>query len=385
MDNKVAGEFLEVPFFGFWKDLPRPIIGQAPMDGVTDFACRLITARHGRPDVLFTEFTTATGLFFSPKRILIDFEYSEEERPIVAQIYGNNPDDFYRATHVVCDLGFDGVDINMGCPAKSVAHKMCGAGLIRAPELAQNIIRATQQAVIDWSRGQTLEDIQTPRKVVDHVRKMNVFRTGLENPAVRRMIPVSVKTRIGYDEPVVDSWISTILAEKPAVLTIHGRTLKQMYKGFSSWEAIARAVELAKGTGTLVFGNGDIQSLADTAQKISSTGVDGVLIGRSSIGNPWIFRHKDRLRLFLKGELEDALVDYPPNLQERFELAWEHAKLYNDSRGLKDFRAIRKHLIGYLSHMHEARTLRNQTLQTKNLTELAACLTSAGWKQEEGR
>ncbi|MBI2500592.1 MAG: tRNA-dihydrouridine synthase [Deltaproteobacteria bacterium] len=107
------------PFLGFWSRLLKPIIGLSPMDGVTDAACRAITARYGAPDVTFTEFTTATGLFYAPDKIIGGLEYTEIERPVVAQIFGQNPDDFYRATHVVCELGFDGIDINMGCPASS--------------------------------------------------------------------------------------------------------------------------------------------------------------------------------------------------------------------------------------------------------------------------
>src|SRR5262245_7546810 len=121
---------------GFWEQLPRPIIALSPMDGVTDFACRAITAKYGRPHVMFTEFTTTVGIFCAPEKVLRDFEYSEIERPVVAQIYGNHPEDFYRAVHVVCELAFDGVDINMGCPAKQVTQKNCGAALIKAPDLA---------------------------------------------------------------------------------------------------------------------------------------------------------------------------------------------------------------------------------------------------------
>jgi nifR3 family TIM-barrel protein len=347
-----------MPYSGFWEKLARPIIALSPMDGVTDFAFRYITARYGRPDVMFTEFTTAEGMFYAPERILQDFEYSEIERPIVAQIYGHRPDDFYRAAHVVCELGFDGIDINMGCPSKSVVQKNCGAKLITVPDLALEIIAATRRGVEDWAQGQTLEKLKISQRMVDTVSKMNRLRTGNDNPTMRRLIPYSVKTRIGYDSIVIEDWVKTLLSEKPAVISIHGRTLKQMYKGSAHWEAIGHAVQVAKGTGTLILGNGDIGSMEEAYQKIQNTGVDGVLIGRGSMGNPWIFEKSVR----------------KISKQERFEIALEHARYYSEIRGDRDFRTIRKHLIYYLSNFPEAVSFRVKALQTKNLGELREVL-----------
>ena len=332
-------------FSGFWQTLARPIIGMAPMDGVTDFACRAITAKHGRPSVMMTEFTTATGLFYAPERILRDFEYSEIERPVVAQIYGNIPEDFYRAAHVVCELGFDGIDINMGCPSKAVTQKLCGGRLITAPDLALEIVRATRNGIHDWASGQTLTDIKTSAKVIRVIERMNEGRQ-----FVRKKIPYSVKTRIGYDDVVIEKWVETLLSEKPAVITVHGRTLKQMYKGLASWEAIAAAVRVAKGSGTLILGNGDIHSLEEAHQKIEMSGVDGVLIGRGSMGNPWIFK------------------GHQPTQEERLQVALEHAALYD--KGKRDFKSIRKHLIGYLSHFKDAAALRHQAIQTHSYEDL---------------
>lgn len=349
------------PFLGFWETLKKPIIGMAPMDGVTDFACRSITAKHGRPSVMMTEFTTATGLFYAPEKILRDFEYSEIERPIVAQIYGNIPEDFYRATHVVCELGFDGVDINMGCPSKAVTQKLCGGRLITAPDLALEIIRATRRGIDDWASGQTLTDIKTPAKVIRVIEKMNAGRT-----FTRKKIPYSVKTRIGYEDVVIEKWVETLLTEKPAVITVHGRTLKQMYRGLASWEAIAAAVKVAQGSGTLILGNGDIHSLEEAHQKIEMSGVDGVLIGRGSIGNPWIFSGK------------------MPTQEDRFKIALEHASYYDNGQEncpgnspeirKRDFKSIRKHLIGYLSHFSEAAALRHRALQALTFEELKQVL-----------
>lgn len=349
------------PFYGFWEKLKRPIIALAPMDGVTDFACRAIMARHGRPDILFTEFTTATGLFYAPERILRDFEYQEIERPIVAQIYGNNPDDFYRATVVVCELGFDGIDINMGCPSKQVMQHNCGGMLITQPQLALEIIRATRSAINDWSRGQRLEDLFVSEKIVEMVGKM-VAKRQARAPMMRRTIPYSVKTRIGYDSVVIEKWVKTLLSEKPAAISIHGRTLKQMYRGAASWEAIGRAVQVAKGSGTLILGNGDILSRADALKKIDLSGVDGVLVGRASLGNPWIF-HPEPTTVSLEGRIAMAL---------------EHARLYFEERGDHGFSSIKKHLAGYLRNIPEASSWRRSAMEARNFAELEKRLSYEG-------
>lgn len=339
-------------FQGFWGDLKRPIIALSPMDGVTDFACRAMTARYGRPDVMFTEFTTAVGMFYAPEKVLRDFEYAEFERPIVAQIYGNKPEDFYRAVHVVCELGFDGVDINMGCPAKQVEQKNCGAGLIRTPELALEIIRATRDAVLDWAGGQTLEGLKIHQKVIAVVEAMNARRTGRVRPAERRRIPYSVKTRLGFDGVVIERWVETLLTEKPAVLSIHGRTLKQMYRGAARWDAIASAAVVARGSGTLILGNGDVLSRAEALAKVQETGVDGVLIGRASLGNPWVFTGREAA------------------MQERISVAIEHARYFVEGRGEQGFKSVRKHMVGYLRGFPDAAALRVKALNALNLGEL---------------
>ena len=329
------------------------------MDGVTDFACRAITARHGRPDVMFTEFTTAEGLFYAPEKILRDFEYDEIERPVVAQIYGHRPEDFYRATHVVCELGFDGIDINMGCPSKPVVRKNCGAKLITVPDLALEIIRATRAAIQDWASGQRLEDLKIPERILAVVLRMNRLRTGAERSTARRPIPYSVKTRIGYDEVVIEQWVETLLRENPAVISIHGRTLKQMYKGAAQWDAIARAAQAARGSGTLILGNGDVSSLDEAFRLAAKTGVDGVLIGRSAIGNPWIF----------------SRTGLPEVTREtRIRVALEHASYYVETGGARDFRSLRKHLVGYLKYFPDAAGLRKNALNAGNLQELSAAL-----------
>ena len=132
------------------------------MDGITDAPFRYITAKHGGPDVTLTEFVNIQSALYSPHTLTKDFTYSEIERPVVAQIYGKTPELFYKVAQVVCELGFDGLDINMGCPAKNVAASGCGAALIRTPELAREISPAAKAGIADWQRGQTLAGAGLP-------------------------------------------------------------------------------------------------------------------------------------------------------------------------------------------------------------------------------
>ena len=215
----------------FWRNIPRPIIGLSPMDGVTDASFRFITAKHGRPDVILTEFVNIQSAIYAPELMLKDLTYAEIERPVVAQIYGKTPELFYKVAHIVGELGFDGLDINMGCPARKVAAAGCGAALIREPELARAIIQATRQGLQDWYNGQSLKSLGIRPYAIEAFKAANRGRAGIDTIVDRRLLPISIKTRIGYDRIVVKDWISTLLEERPAAITLHGRTLQQGYKG----------------------------------------------------------------------------------------------------------------------------------------------------------
>ena len=151
---------------GFWETIKKPIVGLAPMDGVTDAAMRFITKKHGGPDVMFTEFVSAEGIRAGATRLMRDFKFDENERPIVAQLFGKDPEAFYLAAKTVLKLGFDGVDINMGCPARKVASRGEGAGLINTPDLAVKIIKEVKRAVDDWIGGVSLEEMGVNKKIV---------------------------------------------------------------------------------------------------------------------------------------------------------------------------------------------------------------------------
>ncbi|HKY07046.1 MAG TPA: tRNA-dihydrouridine synthase [Candidatus Binatia bacterium] len=354
----------------FWRDIPKPIIGLSPMDGVTDASFRYITAKYGGPDVTLTEFVNIQSALYSPHTLLKDFTYSEIERPIVAQIYGKTPELFYKVAHVVCELGFDGVDINMGCPAKKVAASGCGAALIRTPGLAREIIRATRQGVLDWCGGQTLGDIGFDHEMVVQIQAANQQRAAQRADVQRRTIPVSVKTRLGYDRVVIEDWLTTLLAEQPAVISLHGRTLEQGYRGQADWHAIGRAVELAAGSGTLILGNGDLCNLPEAHERVRQTGVDGVLIGRGAQGDPWIFRGKEMLKNALRDGWERMAGDVPIPMEERFRVIAEHAEHFERCFGPSRFVAMRKHLTWYCRNFRGAAEMRARMTRATSADEV---------------
>jgi len=359
----------------FWDALPRPIIGLSPMDGVTDAAFRRIVARHGRPDLLVTEFAHVEGIRRGIPAVLRHLEYHEAERPIVAQVFGAEPAAFYDVAHIVGALGFDGLDVNMGCPDRSVAAHGCGAGLIRTPDRAMAILRAAQAGARDWAEGRSLASLGLSSDAVTAITAL-ARRLGVADRP-RRHLPVSVKTRLGYDRVVIDSWCSRLLEAEPAAIAIHGRTLAQRYQGEADWQAIGRAAELALGSATLVLGNGDVVSPADAVRRIRESGVHGVLIGRGALGRPWFFRANQAIRR----AANDLRQPMPPPVDihpaERWRVALEHAELFERLRGTVPFTVLRKHLGWYAKGREDAPGLRARLVQSAAIAEVRATLAQA--------
>ena len=364
----------------FWNRLPTPVIGLSPMDGVTDSVFRLMTAEHGKPDVIFTEFTHVHDVCRGPEFLLDSLHYHEAERPIVAQLYGKDPELFYQAAHVVCELGFDGLDINMGCPSRNVASSGSGAGLIRTPDLAHAIMRAARQGIAHWTAGQTLEAAGLKAARVEIVNRFNarINPRAASGPhgatRVRSAIPLSVKTRLGYDEVIVERWIEHLLSEAPAVISLHGRTLEQMYKGEADWAAIGRAAEVVRGSGTLLLGNGDVHSLQEFAARVRDTRVDGVLVGRAVLGAPWFFQRKEEARTVAAHQERWNPQVFTPSLDARFEILLEHARRFETQWGVHQFRRMRKHLGWYCKGFPHAAALRASMFRVSSVADVEAVL-----------
>lgn len=316
-----------LPFLGFWEKLPRPFFVLAPMANVTDTVFRRVIAKHGRPDVLFTEFVACDGLCSDGRVTLLrDLIYSEEERPLVAQVFGADPDHVYTSAKLIVELGFDGLDINMGCPDKSVLKQGAGAALIQTPDVAQSVIRAAKQGIADSGR----------------------------------LIPLSVKTRIGYLQESIDEWIPKLLETELAALTVHARTKKEMSKVPANWEYVKRVVELARGTGTLILGNGDVIDLADAQCKAGESGADGVMLGRAVFGNPWLF---DR-------------SGHRPTVQEKLHAMIEHARLFTEVWGdTKSMESFRKYACKTYAHgFVGASDLRAALMRCATAEEVETCV-----------
>jgi len=298
----------------FWKKLKKPIFVAAPMSGVTDDAFRLMFLKYGRPDVFWTEFVSVEGLFSKGRESCLKIlKFSPGEHPIVAQVFGSDPSYFKKAAEEIEKLGFDGIDINMGCPDRAIEQKGAGAALIKDVDLAKQIIRATKEGA--------------------------------------KKIPVSVKTRLGYDENQVSEWITPLLKENIAALTIHFRTRKEMYRFPAQWDLAKEIVRLRDlySPETLIIGNGDVKSLAQAQELAEENKIDGIMIGRATLGNPWFF--SDRL----------------PTTQERLKAILEHAEIFDDP---KQFNVMKKHFHAYAKGFSGAPELRDRLMEVKNYSEV---------------
>ena len=302
-----------------WNNLPKPFFILAPMDGVTDTVFRHVVDKASPPDLYFTEFTNTDG-YCSPKgrhathsRLL----FTPEEQPhLIAQIWGTNPAHFAEMAKGLREMGYAGIDINMGCPAKDVTKKGGGSALIQTPELAAEIIAATKTA-------------------------------GL---------PVSVKTRIGYKTPNTEEWISFLLKQDIVALTVHARTMKEMSKVPAHWEEVAKAVKLRDKIApqTLIIGNGDVADREEGLRRIAETGADGIMIGRGVFTNVFCFA-------------EDATEH---SKAEFFTLLNMHLDLWEKTwEGEANYHALKRFFKIYIKGFAGASELREQLMNTNVISE----------------
>lgn len=309
----------------FWNELPKPFFILAPMEAVTDVVFRHVVAKAGRPDIFFTEFTNSAS-FCSPKGIHSTrgrLAFTADEHPMVAQIWGSKPENFREMAFGLKELGFKGIDINMGCPDKSVVKGGAGSGLIRTPELAAELIAATKEA-------------------------------GL---------PVSVKTRLGDIKPDEwRNWLTHILKQDIVNLTIHLRTRKEMSKVKAHFELIPEIKKLRDEIApqTLLTINGDIRDRQHGMELVEKYGVDGVMIGRGVFANPYAFSD-----------------GYQPTRQEMIELFNYHLDLfdkYNEELEPRSFDPLKRFFKIYVREMAGAAELREKLMHTKTTDEARALL-----------
>lgn len=315
----------------FWNDLPKPFFILAPMEDVTDAAFRRVIAEKSKSNggsyVTFTEFTAADGLVFADEKgqekLRAKLRFTELERPIVAQLFTATPENMRKAARLAAELGFDGIDINMGCPDRAVEKQGAGSALINNPELAKALVQAVKDGIADAHKD----------------------------------IPVSVKTRLGYNEVSVDTWIPALLEAEPALITVHARTRKEMSKVPAHWEDLRRVIELRdqSGKNVLIAGNGDVTGVSHGRELAEQFGVDGVMIGRGMFGNPW------------------AMSEYTPTREEKVQALIEHTQLFEkEFIGIKSFAVMRKHFGSYIEGFPGAKELRMKLMGCANAKEVVA-------------
>jgi len=350
------------------------------MDGVTDAPMRFIAKKYGKADIVYTEFVSAEGLWRIKNRgemenkIWQDLRFDHSQGPNIVQLFGSDPESFYESAKIVCEMGFDGIDINMGCPSPGLEKRGGGAGLIRDKCNAVEVVEATRRGVNEYIRTQGIKNSRNQDKV----------------------IPVSLKTRIGSERSDPKWWEVIAGMGMPAV-AMHGRTFKQLYSGEADWESLFKAAEIIRESGALFLGNGDVQQISvRTAPKpysdhpqagsrlravfasasapiefavdlkggreIDLTGkMDGVLIGRGAIGNPWILKRTLELK---ESRTQDE------EIEERLRVAVEHSEVFEKLLPEQKFFVMRKHLVGYCSGFPEATELRKLLVQTNSALEV---------------
>jgi tRNA-dihydrouridine synthase len=310
--------------------LPRPFFVLAPMDDVTDTVFRQVVADCARPDLFFTEFVNVDGLqSVGRPRLLKRIQFTDKERPLVAQIWGKSPENFYKTTQELVEMGFAGVDLNMGCPEKTVVKNGCCSGLINNRDLALEIIKATQEGAAG-------------------------------------KIPVSVKTRLGFNE--VDlAWPELLLHQNLSMLTMHGRTRKQMSAVPADWDMIGRVRELRDriAPGTLFVGNGDVESRAEGLALAQKYQLDGIMVGRGIFHDPFVFAPNSPWADFTK--------------QQRLSLYRKHVELFaqtwpNNERRIA---TLNKFCKVYINGFDGAKELRDQLMHADSAAELLDFLAQA--------
>ena len=294
------------------KNLPKPFMVLAPMDDVTETVFRRIIADCSPPDLFFTEFVNvdalqSAGRTSAMKRLV----FTAKEKPLIAQIWGKTPENYYKVAKELVEMGFDGVDINMGCPDKKVVKNGTGGGMIKYPETARDVIQATKE--------------------------------GLAN-----RLPISVKTRIGFKE-YDETWLRFLLEQNLDMLSVHFRTVKEMSKVPAHWELAERLVKLRDeiAPNTLLVGNGDVKNYKQANQLAEQYGLDGVMIGRGIFKDPFVFSENSPWEAYSKQQKIDLYIKHLtlfkenyPECERKFDTIKKFCKIYiNDFAGANDLRA----------------------------------------------
>jgi len=350
----------------FWQKLPKNFSVLSPMEDVTDVVFREIINECGRPDVFVTEFTNCSGVqSVGGARVIHRLKYFETQRPIVAQVWGITPEDYLKTAKLIVDLGFDGIDINMGCPVPRVIKQGACSALMKNPTLAKEIVMATKEGLAG-------------------------------------KIPLSIKTRIGFKTIDTQNWIGFLLKEcRPHALTIHGRTVAELSKVPVHYEEIGKAVDInnqlfplireQEGTDafkTVIIANGDILTLDQGRALASQYSFDGMMLGRAIFSNPYLFnpditqyrpratgRGNPSLAQVSEGSLFNTKTNLPITPQDRINLVLRHLDLWEKTWGeTKPYQILKKYFKIYISGFAGSSDLRQKLMETKTIEEARGVL-----------
>lgn len=335
---------------GFWDKLPKPIFALAPMYDVTDAAFRRIIAKYGKPDVFYTEFVSTDGLMSEGyDRLINHLWFDKSEHPIVAQVFGTKPDKFKDTAKLAVKLGFDGFDVNMGCPDKGIIKTGSCAGLFHNPQLAKEIVLASMEGIKEAAQELGVSEI-----------------------------PVSVKIRIGDTKIDWQNWIAILLEAQPAAIAIHLRTRKEMSKVPAHWDEMPKIVKFitehtTPETRPLIIGNGDVTNLDDARRLAEETGCDGAMLGRAIFGNPWLFTNKEAVRS--AGSKGSDSNSPEISREEKIKVLLEHVKLYNELfLNTKPFDVMKRHFKAYIHGFDGAAELRAELYECKTAEEVESII-----------
>jgi tRNA-dihydrouridine synthase len=309
-----------------WEELPKPFFILAPMDDVTDTVFRQMVGKCAAPDLYFTEFVSVDGLQSPGRdRLRKRIQFTEREHPIIAQIWGKTPEHYYQSARELAEMGFDGIDINMGCPDKKVVKNGCCVALINNRELAREIIQASREGA--------------------------------------GSLPLSVKTRLGFNE--VDlSWHEYLLKYKLNALSIHGRTKKQMSAVPADWDMIGKVRELrdALCPATKIIGNGDVMNRAQGLELAQKHKLDGIMVGRGIFHDPFVFAE------------DSPWSRYTP--EQKMALYRQHVKLFAQTwqQGERPIHTLNKFCKTYINGFDGAKELREKLMNAHSAEELLALL-----------
>lgn len=319
------------------KSKNRALFVLAPMADVTDIAFRTVIADAASPDIYWTEFVSADGLIRATeegkyklkKDLLFD---KEKQRPIIAQLFSSTYEYMYQAVKLCIELGFDGVDINMGCPDKSIEKQKCGSAMIKNPDLAVQVIKAAKDARKDFG------DVD---------------------------FAITVKTRVGYNKVEINTWIPLLLDQEVDLITVHARTRKEMSKVPANWDYVKEVVKLRDEwqknnpdkKAPYIFGNGDVQNVKDGYEKCEYSHADGVMIGRAMFGNPWFFK--------------DIENEYTPTREDRIKFLIKQIQIFDKELGdVKSFAVMKKFFKTYMTGFDDAKDIRGEIMEMGNAKEV---------------